>query len=300
MKVLCIGHIVYDIVLPLDFFPIEDNKYCVNKHFEGVGGTASNTARLLSKWGMDTYICGVCGDDYYGGLIKKSFIRDGINIDYLRQYNNTRTDTAYVLVNQSNASRTIVTSNFFNRHDLISILFSPSVILMDGTEITTSLKVIEEYPDAITVMDANKVNKDIVMLAKKVKYLVCSRQFAEEYTNIFIDVESLDSLILVYDILKKDFSSEIIVTLGEYGSFAKIGDKYELIPSISVHSVDTTGAGDIYHGAFIYFLIKNYPLKDILYLSNIAGALSTTYFGTENIDFLPSDILKRGNVYDII
>ena len=43
------------------------------------------------------------------------------------------------------------------------------------------------------------------------------------------------------------------------GSFTMINNEYEIIPSIKVKALDSTGAGDIFHGAFTYFIATNYP-----------------------------------------
>ena len=52
-----------------------------------------------------------------------------------------------------------------------------------------------------------------------------------------------------------------------------------IVPSIKVETLDSTAAGDIFHAAFLYFLSKGMSLKDVLRLSNIAGALSVTKIG---------------------
>ena len=53
-----------------------------------------------------------------------------------------------------------------------------------------------------------------------------------------------------------------------------------IIPSIKVKAVDSTGAGDIFHGAFVYSLAKGFDLKKALTFSNITGALSTLCVGS--------------------
>ena len=55
--------------------------------------------------------------------------------------------------------------------------------------------------------------------------------------------------------------------------------------SIKVKAVDSTGAGDIFHGAFVYGLTKKWNIDKILKFSNIAGALSVTKLGSRNSVF---------------
>ena len=54
------------------------------------------------------------------------------------------------------------------------------------------------------------------------------------------------------------------------------------MPSIKINSIDSTGAGDIFHGAFVYCISKNYDIEKTIKISNIAGALSTKKIGTRN------------------
>ena len=66
MKAICVGHSTYDTTLPMNEYPAENIKYRIENHIECGGGPASNGAYLLAKWGIDTTICSVIGDDYYG------------------------------------------------------------------------------------------------------------------------------------------------------------------------------------------------------------------------------------------
>ena len=59
----------------------------------------------------------------------------------------------------------------------------------------------------------------------------------------------------------------------------KSGDRITVMPAFSVNATDTTGAGDIFHGAFAYGLMKKMVLEDILELSSAAAALSATRKG---------------------
>ena len=86
MKILCIGNAAFDVTLPIDHFPIENQKTRLEeKCVECGGGSASNCAYLLAKWGMDVYFGGVVGDDYYGEKIIEEFANIGVNTKYLEQ-----------------------------------------------------------------------------------------------------------------------------------------------------------------------------------------------------------------------
>lgn len=72
MKVLCIGHATYDVVIPVDDYPEENTKNRINNSICCGGGPASNAAYLLGKWGIDTYFAGLVGNDYEARVIKKN------------------------------------------------------------------------------------------------------------------------------------------------------------------------------------------------------------------------------------
>ena len=74
MKAICVGHSTYDTTLPLKKFPIENTKNRVEEHIECGGGPASNGGYLLAKWGIDTTIASIVGDDYYGERIIDDFL----------------------------------------------------------------------------------------------------------------------------------------------------------------------------------------------------------------------------------
>ena len=64
------------------------------------------------------------------------------------------------------------------------------------------------------------------------------------------------------------------------------------MPSLKVEAVDTTGAGDIFHGAFTYCIANNYSLEKTLKIANITGALSVTKIGSKNSIPEKEDIKK--------
>ena len=282
---MCIGHAAYDITLPVESYPIENTKVRIAHGVECGGGAAANAAYLLSKWGMKTYFVGAVGNDLYGERIKEEFRRINTNIDYLETTNVFRTTTSYILANSGNGSRTIIVSRD-KKTGVTNLDYAvkPDVILVDGEELEASKKVLLENPDSISVIDAGNLKPNIVELCKYVKFLVCSKDFAEEYTKEKIDVDDEDSLIRVYKKIKEDYpQATLIITLGKDGSFAEINGKYELISSLKIEKpIDSTAAGDIYHGAFTYFIGNGYDLYNSIRLANIAGALSVKCLGGKN------------------
>lgn len=282
MKAVCVGHSTFDITLPLDEFPEENTKVRINKRIECGGGPASNGAYLLAKWGCDTTIVSVIGDDYYGQRVFSDFVKIGANTDYLLRYPNRETSNSTILANMSNGSRTIVTSKKdpirkINKEVLIS---DADVILIDGEHPETAKEVLQRNPNAISVLDAGRLNDDTRELGKLVTYVVCSHDFAEAFSNKKTDIRDFNTLIDIYNDLKDFFNTNIIITLEANGSFTVIDGYYKIVPSVKVKAVDSTGAGDIFHGAFAYFIGKGYKLEDAIRYASIAGAISVTRIGS--------------------
>ena len=281
MKILCIGHAAYDITLKVSMYPLENKKTRLQeKTIECGGGPAATGAYLLSKWGVDTSFCGVIGCDYYGEKIKNEFKMVKTNLDYLEERKDIFTTTSYILANSSNGSRTILTNKDPN-NKLVNTKITEhfDYTLIDGDEYEVSLVYLKNNK-TISMIDAGKCNQQIIELSKYVNYLVCSNDFAREYTGLKLDYNDINSIKKVYDKLLNDFKNQIIIiTLENIGSFTKINNEYKLVPAIKVKAIDSTGAGDIYHASLLYFISHGYNLLDAMELANIASGISVTRVG---------------------
>ena len=280
MKILCIGHAAYDITTPVDTYPVANTKNRVHDRIECGGGPAATAAYLLGKWNMDTTFAGIVGKDLYGSRIKKEF--DDINVDtrYLQMSAEHTTTSSFILANTSNGSRTTFA---YRPSDMkmseFELDFEPDVILMDGQEYEMSKKLLEKYPNAISIIDAGRSRKEIIELSKMVTYLVCSKEFAENVSGMKFN-DDYSNKEEVYKKLEEMFANTIVVTLEAAGCLYKINNEIKIMPSIKVKPIDSTGAGDIFHGAFTFGVAKGYDFETILKLSNIAGAISVSRIGT--------------------
>lgn len=277
MKVLCLGHISYDIIFPLKGFIEENKKIRIKEKIECGGGPASNAAYLLGKWGIETYIAGVVGNDLYGNEIKNEFEISNVNTKYLEIRNDFETDNSIIINNQLNGSRTILT--YIKEKEKMQELhldFEPDIILIDGHEFEESKRIITKYPKAIVVLDAGRASKEVVELAQMVNYVVASKDFAEEVTGIKINYDDQETLKQLYSRLESMFSGMIVITLEDKGCIYKYNGELGIMDALEVEALDTTGAGDIFHGAFVYGLTKGYNINVVLTIATIAGSLSVT------------------------
>ena len=281
MKAVCVGHSTYDTTLPVNEYPTENYKYRIENHIECGGGPASNGAYLLAKWGIDTTICSIVGDDYYGEKVKEEFEKIGANTKYLEKKQNHNTSSSFIIANMNNGSRTIITSKKDPIRKLTQIVEEKAdLILIDGEHPETAEEVLDNNKDALSVIDAGRLTEDTRHLGKKVKYLVCSKDFAEKFTNEKIDVKNIEKLTDIYKQLKAYFNNTVIITLEAAGSFTEINGECKIVPSVRVIAKDSTGAGDIFHGAITYFLGQGYDLEKAIHYSSVTSAISVTRIGS--------------------
>lgn len=302
MKYVCLGHATYDTTLPINNYPTENLKYRIERKIECGGGPASNAAYLLAKWKEDTTFIGIVGNDYYGQNIIKEFNHIGVHTDYIEKNSNINTDSSYIISNLANGSRTILTSQSKKieaLNDEIDIK-DADVILVDGEHPESAKELLKNNPTAISVIDAGRCTKQVIELCKMVQYVVCSKDFAEEFTKIEIDDKDLNTLITAYEILKSNFQTTVVITLEAAGSFTKIETDYKIIPSKKVKAIDSTGAGDIFHGAFTYFISKNYSLEKTIQLASITGAISVTRIGSRYAIPSLEEVITPGEHSEII
>lgn len=281
MKVLVIGHSSYDISCPVEEYPVENTKYRLTENAMCGGGPAGNAAYLLGKWGVDTYYAGVVGSDDYGTKIKKEFESVGVHTDYLETNYEKPTSVSFIMINKKNGSRTLFNiageRSSMKKYDFN---MDPDVILIDGHEYTASINAINKYPNAISIIDAGRITPELNELCKYCKYIVASKGFAETQTKMKFDFSNPNSLVQIYTQLKNKYPrSEVVVTLEDKGALYAVNNEIKIMPGLKVQAVDTTGAGDIFHGAFTYAIAKGYDIEKSVRYANITAGLSVQKLG---------------------
>ena len=281
MKALVIGHSSYDISCPVDEYPVENTKYRLDNCVMCGGGPAGNAAYLLGKWGVETYYAGVVGSDDFGTKIKKEFQSVGVITEFLEVNYEKPTSLSFIMINKKTGSRTLF--NVANGRPSLKkydFAMDPDVILIDGHEYSASMAALNKFPNAISIIDAGRITPELKELCKYCKYIVCSKGFAETMTKIKIDYANPNSLMQVYTALKNSYSkAEIVVTLEDKGALYAVNNEVKIMPGLKVTPVDTTGAGDIFHGAFTYAVSKGFDIEKCVRYANITAGLSVQKIG---------------------
>lgn len=280
MGVVCVGQSVFDITVPIQEPVIENRKYRIHTELQCGGGPALNASCLCALWGAPVQLVSRIGRDFYGVKLREILKQYGVQTDYLIPDEGIRTPYSYIFVNKENGNRTI-----FNRPaDFSEISYSgdglnPDVILCDGHEDKISVDLIQKYPDAISMIDAGTFRDTTMNVARHVDYLVCSEDFAKQYTGKNVNLEDWESCEKIFQEIKEINHKTVVITLGEKGLLYEENKELKRLPAYSVKAVDTTGAGDIFHGAFAYGLYQKLSLVENLKQSSMAAAISVQTFG---------------------
>jgi sulfofructose kinase len=82
------------------------------------------------------------------------------------------------------------------------------------------------------------------------------------------------------EMIQEEFHIPVAATtLGALGALARVDGRFIYSPAFVVNCADTTGAGDVFHGAFCYAVLQNMPLGEALEFSNAMAALNCTALG---------------------
>jgi sugar/nucleoside kinase (ribokinase family) len=126
------------------------------------------------------------------------------------------------------------------------------------------------------------VTSDIDRLTDRTEPLVASVTHAIFAEHVPTHLTGTNDMEAALRKLRKKYDNLLCVTLGENGAMALDGDRLYHEPAFQVHAVDTTGAGDVFRGGFIYALVHHQAIDDALRTANAAAAVSCTRLGALN------------------
>jgi sulfofructose kinase len=287
MAILCMGLACFDQFFFLNEWPQENTKNFCHEFIESGGGPAANAAWLLGLWGEDVYYVGHLNNDLYGQKIIEEFADAGVDTSYVVFSDEMITPLASIMVNRLSGTRTIVTRKMQSLPSLTyeqkvrldelakNLIESsePVTILIDGHEPEISEYLIEKLPLARVVMDGGSLRKSNLKLAQWTDFFVVSEHFARDfmgYRAITTENEIKNALIE----LNKICRGEALITLGEKGCALLKNGTLQVVPSWQCNAIDTTGAGDVFHGAFTYGAHYSWHIDNIISHASLTAAIS--------------------------
>ncbi len=275
MDVLCIGHASYDLVFSVPHHPGEDEK-CVATGFVGCGGgPAANAAVTVARMGRRGAFAGYLGRDLYGQAHWQELEADGVLTDWIVRGPSptplsavlVKPDGRRALVNYRGDTRPLAADAL----DLAAA--TPRCVLYDGHEPDLSIHWHAHFRrrGVPTVLDAGSRHRGTEALMFAVDYLLASRKFAAQWLGRDDPEAALAAL--------ARRSPAVAITLGEAGLIWRRGDQCGRLPAFPVAAVDTTGAGDTFHGAFCVAVVEGLAWEEALRFASAAAALCCTRMG---------------------
>ncbi len=277
MKILCIGQSTLDISMPLDQPIVENLKFRVYDKLESAGGPATTASILLGQWGEDVSLVSRLGKDIYATHIKANLKQAMVKYHPIPCLD-FETSISVILIDKTNGNRTIFNCPSKIEASDYEVEGHYDILLTDGHEPQIAHRFLAQHPNIISVLDAGGFRQPTVELAKCVTWVVSSQDFAENYAQLKIDIHDQNNWI---DLFKKchELNSQFVVTCGDLGCLYEEDGIVKHCPAFPAKAIDTNGAGDIFHGAFVYGLAHHYSLRDTLELASMASSISVTRRG---------------------
>jgi ketohexokinase len=271
--ILVAGNATLDIVNVVDHYPHEDEEMRAIRQWSNLGGNAANVARMLAAHRHRCDWAGVVADDADGQRILKSAQACAIGVDYASRQQGF-SPVSYIILNQQNASRTIV-----HHRDLaeLSAEFFAQIpvahydwLHFEGRNVGELGKMLAYTRDAIfdqpISLEIEKAREGLEDLIPQVDLVMFSRAYAQ--SQGFHDAESF-----LRDRQQRHGDTWMTCTWGEEGAWAvdQLGVVFHA-PALQVEAVDTLGAGDVFNAGLIHALATGQLLEEALhYATELAG-----------------------------
>lgn len=291
MMVTGLGQCSLDYLALVDSYPEADTKTEVLEWHEQGGGPAATALVALARLGIPCSFHGVVGDDDAGGKIRRSLADEGIDTSGLKVVKKGVSQIAFIAIEKATAKRTIFwrrpSGGTLQADDLgEDFLNASSFLLLDGLMADVSLYAAAKARalNIPLMLDAGRDRPGMVRLARLCDYVVASEEFAKDL-----------GWPLAEDVLSREREkfgvAALTVTLGERGSMTASGEGAFYVPAFRVDAVDTTGAGDVFHGGYVYGLLRRWNLRDtVTFASALAAMKCMRMGGREGIPRLPEVI----------
>jgi sulfofructose kinase len=247
------------------------------------GGPVATAMVTLARLGSRTAMIDRIGDDWRGRLIIDEFRKEKVSTEHIRVVPGSSSSIASITVRRRDGARAIIYSpgdcGALQPEELSSDVISESGILhLNGRHWDACLKAarIARASGVKVSFDggAFRHRDDIYMLLELTDICIVARQFAFAFSGVE-DVELASAKLM------QAGPEIVVVTSGTRGSLVvtKHGDSFQQ-PAFDIgHAVDTTGAGDAYHGAFLHGMLTGLDLRGCATLASAVAAMNTRELG---------------------
>ncbi len=280
VDVVGIGLNATDTVMEVREFPALGGKERVVASSLHPGGQVATALVTCRRLGLSARYIGKVGDDAAGRLQLSSLRREGIRLDYTRVVRGAPNQYACIIVDQKTGERTV----FWDRDARLAVrpkdftprsITSARLLHVDGCDLEAALEAARGARRAglPVVADLDTVYKKVERLFPWIDYLIASTHFLPAITGHADPFKVLEYMVREYRIRMPG------MTLGRNGALVYHAGRFIYSPGFVVETVDTTGAGDVFHGAFDYALLAGWDISRALDFSNAMAALNCTAVG---------------------
>ena len=257
------------------------------------GGQMATALATCARLGLRAKYIGATGSDANGALIRERLGSLGIDTTSVvtRKGHN---QFAVILVDQSSGERIVL----WDRDERLQL---DACDVADEVIAEARLVHVDDTDQPAAIRAARLARErgipctsDLDRLTDRTEEVVAAVSvpiFADSLPNALTGARDPESALRH---LRRHHDGLLVVTLGSRGAMALDGDRLIQVPGFAVQAVDTTGAGDVFRGGFIYGLLQQWPVDRVLRFANAAAAVSCTRAGA--LDGVPSleDIVRLG------
>ncbi len=274
-----IGANVYDTLVKIPSFPVEDTKSLVEAVVTSGGGPTGTGLVAAAKLGASASIIAVLSTDAGGKFLLNDYKKYGVNTDFVT-IRDGESFSATVLLNSATGSRTCL----LNRGTLpklklndaqIAEITGSKVFMADGNEMEAAVQAAQlAYLSGTKVLyDAGGLYPNVERLLPFVNILIPSAEFARGFTK----KEALEDA--AQDLFERFHPEVTVITDGSNGGVLFDGQKVTHYPAFSVKVADSNGAGDVFHGAFAFAVTRGWNYERCCVFSSAVSALKCTKVG---------------------
>jgi sulfofructose kinase len=260
-------------------FPAPNSKMKMLQFSKQGGGQVATALVALSRWGVKAKYIGKVGADELGQFSLESMRQERVDISSVTIEPNVTNQVATILVDGSTGDRTIL----WDRDDRLMYrggelrkeeVCCGKLLHLDGHDIRAAIQCARwaKEENIPTVVDLDKVESLTSELIQEIDFLITSSRFPTLYAGISDQKAAFLEL-------QKQAPGFLCTTLGPSGAMAWVNGEIFYADGLNVKALDTTGAGDVFHGGFIYGLLQNWEVEKILRFANAAAALKCLDLG---------------------
>lgn len=277
-----IGVAAVDDLVYVKHYPEPDEKMAMTMTRRQGGGLTATALIAASRQGAKTIYGGRLGDDELSRFTYDEFEREGVDTSIIQHTPGSKPFHAIIIVDISSGSRTIIyNGEGVAEPDLSAIpediIVNSRVLFIDHFAYhvgTYAADIAHSHAIPVVADIENSAIADLYGYLRKIDHLIVNVKFASEVTGISNDVEQMVRALTYPE------RAACIVTAGDKGCwYSEHGGEVFHFPAFSVKVVDTTGCGDVFHGAYAAALARGETVNRAVKVASATAALKATHPG---------------------